>query len=121
MSTSMRPRTVDRPEGKNPIDVTTRSTSGKPRDRKKLGIPRECHTAMWQKRGTRSSRDPVQMIQKVERRATRTEVRSQEKIGAQTGATGVIAFPAQRKLECAIQPRPRTRLARRILGFPELF
>src|SRR5215469_10804370 len=115
MSTSMRPRTADRPEEKNPIDVTTRSTWGKRRDRKKPGIPRGGRTAAWQKRGTGSSRDPVEMpLLKVERPATRTEGRSQERTGARIDAILPIAFPAQTMPEYAIPPGRRRLRARRI-------
>src|SRR5215831_419003 len=44
MSTSMRLRTADRPEEKTLINVTTRSTSDKQRDRKKPEIPTGCRT-----------------------------------------------------------------------------
>src|SRR5215472_1351837 len=107
MSTSTQPRTADLPEGKTLINVTTRSTSDKRRDRKKPEIPRGCRTATWQKRGTRSSRDPGELHLKVERPATRTEDLSQERTCARTGAILLIAFPAQRISECAIQPRQR--------------
>src|SRR5579863_5319301 len=115
----MPPRTADLPEGKAPVGVMTRSRSGKPRDRKRPGIPRGCRMATSQKRGTRSSRDPLETESSVERPATRREDRSRERIGAQTDASLPTAFPARRMSECAIQPRRRRLRARRIQGFPE--
>src|SRR5215469_6149075 len=118
MSTSMQPRTADLPEGKTLIGVTTRSRSDKPRDRKKPGIPTACRTATWQRKGTRSSRDPVEILPSVERPATRTEGPSQERTGARIDASLRTAFRARKVSECAIQPRRRRLRARRIQGFP---
>src|SRR5262249_48690126 len=119
MSTSMQPRTADLRQVKTPTDVTTRSKSGKPRDRKKQEIPRGCRTAAWQKRGIRSSIDPAEMRRaKVERPATRTEGRSQERIVARTGAMSPIAFLAQTISEYATQPGQRRLPARKTEVFP---
>src|SRR5215469_5858397 len=115
MSTSMQPHTADRPEEKLRIHVTTRSTWGKQLDQKRRETPRGCHTATWQKRGTRSSRDPLEMhLLKVERPATKREGRSRERINARTDANLPTAFPARKMSECAIQPRCRRLRARRI-------
>src|ERR1700735_2767867 len=103
MSTSMRPRTADLRAEKTSIAVTKRSTSGKPRAQTQQEIPREHRTAMWQKRGTRSSRDPAERrLLRAERPATRTEDRSQERTTVRTDDKGPIAFLAQRISECAI-------------------
>src|SRR5215469_4250468 len=118
MSTSTQPRTADLPEVKAPIGVTTRSRSGKPGDRKRPGIPRGCRTATWQKTGTRSSRDPVEFLSRLQRPATRREDRSRERIGVRTNASLPTAFPARIRSECAIQPRRRRLRTRRTYGFP---
>src|SRR5215470_13263196 len=115
MSTSMQLRTADLPEEKNRTDVTTKSTSGKPRDRKRQEILTGCRTVTWQKRGTRSSRDPGEMrLPTVERRAARRAGRSQGRTRVRTGATLLNAFPAQRISECAIRPGRRRLPATRI-------
>src|SRR5215467_1516053 len=115
MSTSVQPRTAGLPEEKNPKDVTTRSTSDRPRVRKKPEIPRECRRVTWQKRDTRSSRDPAEMrLPRVERPATRIEDPSQETIAVRTDAMRSIAFLMQTISECAIQPKRRRLRAMRI-------
>src|SRR4030095_15130208 len=117
----MQQHTVDLQEEKAPDYLATRSKSDKPRDRRKQEIPKGCRTAVLQKRGTGSWRDPVEIhLLRVGRPPTRTEDRPQERTGARTDAMGPNSFLPRRIRECAIQPRRRRLRAKQTWVAPRL-